>query len=251
MTSAMSSRLKALRQWQPARCARSDVCTVTAHKSSRFRIRRRTASRSWCFHPAQAISLHLVQEDALRACRRSDGKRQATARLVRYIRKESFTKTFAALAREVDLDEKTVRHVFDDFIEEFEAKVRFRTPRILGIDELKIIGQYRAMITNIERKSGIRPPAEPGQGRPAALFPQPAGQGHHRVGGDGHVPRLQAGGACHAAAALGLWSIVSISSGWPMTRWRSCASAFARICRLGSASSSRMSASCCSSGSTI
>ena len=82
-----------------------------------------------------------------------DSKRQATARLVRYIRKESFTKTFAALAREVDLDEKTVRHVFDDFIEEFEAKVRFRTPRILGIDELKIIGQYRAMITNIERKT--------------------------------------------------------------------------------------------------
>ena len=82
-----------------------------------------------------------------------DGKRQATARLVRYIRKESFTKTFAALAREVDLDEKTIRHVFDDFIEEFETKVRFRTPRILGIDELKIIGQYRAMITNIERKT--------------------------------------------------------------------------------------------------
>lgn len=57
-----------------------------------------------------------------------DGKRQATARLVGYIRKESFTKTFA-------------------------AKVRFRMPRILGIDELKIIGQYRAMITNIERKT--------------------------------------------------------------------------------------------------
>lgn len=82
-----------------------------------------------------------------------DSKRQATARLVRYIREQSFTKTFAALAREVDLDEKTIRHVFDDFIEEFEAKVRFRTPRILGIDELKIIGQYRAMITNIERKT--------------------------------------------------------------------------------------------------
>lgn len=82
-----------------------------------------------------------------------DGKRQTTARLVRYIREQSFTKTFAALAREVDLDEKTIRHVFDDFIEEFETTVRFRTPRILGIDELKIIGKYRAMITNIERKT--------------------------------------------------------------------------------------------------
>jgi transposase len=88
-----------------------------------------------------------------------DIKRQATARLVRYIREQSFTKTFAALAREVDLDEKTIRHVFDDYIEEFQTKIRFRTPRILGIDELKIIGQYRAMITNIERKTvfDIRP----------------------------------------------------------------------------------------------
>lgn len=88
-----------------------------------------------------------------------DGKRQATARLVAYIRKESFTKTFAALAREVALDEKTIRHIFDDFVQEFEAKVRFRTPRVLGIDELKIIGQYRAMITNIERRTvfDIRP----------------------------------------------------------------------------------------------
>lgn len=82
-----------------------------------------------------------------------DGKRQATARLVCYIREQSFSKTFAALAREVALDEKTIRHIFDDFVEEFEAKVRFRTPRILGIDELKIIGQYRAMITNVERKT--------------------------------------------------------------------------------------------------
>ncbi|WP_121411792.1 ISL3-like element ISStma11 family transposase, partial [Pseudomonas aeruginosa] len=88
-----------------------------------------------------------------------DGKRQATARLVRYIRDQSFSKTFAALAREVAVDEKTVRHVFDDFIEEVEAKTQFRTPRVLGIDELKIIGQYRAMITNVERKTvfDIRP----------------------------------------------------------------------------------------------
>lgn len=88
-----------------------------------------------------------------------DGKRHATARLVHYIRQQSFSKTFAALAREVALDEKTIRHIFDDFVEDFESKVRFRTPRVLGIDELKIIGQYRAMITNIERKTvfDIRP----------------------------------------------------------------------------------------------
>jgi len=88
-----------------------------------------------------------------------DAKRQATARLVHYIRSQCFTKTFAAIAREVAVDEKTVRHVFDDFTEDLETRIRFRTPRVLGIDELKIIGAYRAMITNVERSTvfDIRP----------------------------------------------------------------------------------------------
>lgn len=51
------------------------------------------------------------------------------------------------------VDEKTVRHVFDDYTERLAREVRFEAPRILGIDELKIIGQYRAMITNVEKLS--------------------------------------------------------------------------------------------------
>lgn len=88
-----------------------------------------------------------------------DGKRQATRRLVEYIRTRSTRETFAALARQVALDEKTIRHIFDDFVEELEARIRFRTPRILGIDEIKVIGDYRAMITNVERRTvfDIRP----------------------------------------------------------------------------------------------
>lgn len=30
-------------------------------------------------------------------------------------------------------------------------RVRFDTPEVLGIDELKIVGQYRAMLTNVDR----------------------------------------------------------------------------------------------------
>lgn len=78
-----------------------------------------------------------------------DGKRHATVRLVKYICEQSFSKTFAALAREVALDEKTIRNIFDDFVKELDAAIRFRTPRVLGIDEVKIIGQYRAILTNI------------------------------------------------------------------------------------------------------
>lgn len=88
-----------------------------------------------------------------------DSKRQATRRLVDYIRTRSTRETFAALARQVALDEKTIRHIFDDFVDELQSRIRFRTPRILGIDEIKVIGDYRAMITNVERKTvfDIRP----------------------------------------------------------------------------------------------
>ena len=67
-----------------------------------------------------------------------DGKRQATARLVRYIRDQSFSKTFAALAREVAVDEKTVRHVFDDFIEEVEAMGGMTKAVASGMPKLRI-----------------------------------------------------------------------------------------------------------------
>lgn len=82
-----------------------------------------------------------------------DSKRLATTRLIAYLRHHCFRETFATLARRVRMDEKTIRHVFDDYVAELESRIRFRTPRVLGIDELKIIGTYRAMITNVEHKT--------------------------------------------------------------------------------------------------
>ena len=82
-----------------------------------------------------------------------DGKRRATMRLVAFVRARSFSQTFAAVAREAALDEKTVRQIFADHVAQLSQQVRFATPRILGIDELKIIGDYRAMITNVEHRS--------------------------------------------------------------------------------------------------
>lgn len=82
-----------------------------------------------------------------------DSKRLATTRLIDYIRAHCFRETFASLARQVDMDEKTIRQVFADYVEELEGKIRFVTPRFLGIDEIKIVGAYRAMITNVERKT--------------------------------------------------------------------------------------------------
>ena len=82
-----------------------------------------------------------------------DGKRFMTSRLVRYIEQQCLAKTFAALSREIGVDNKTIRLIFDDYVAHLKATVTFETPRILGIDELMIIGQYRAMITNVEKLS--------------------------------------------------------------------------------------------------
>lgn len=83
----------------------------------------------------------------------ADGKRQATLRLVAYVRKHCTRRTFADVAREVGVDDKTIRHIFDDYVEELARTIRFETPEVLGIDELKIVGDYRAIITNVEKLS--------------------------------------------------------------------------------------------------
>ncbi len=82
-----------------------------------------------------------------------DGKRLATSRLIAYVRAACFRETFAVVARRVAMDEKTIRQIFGEYVEELQTKIRFVTPRFLGIDEIKIISNYRAMITNIERQT--------------------------------------------------------------------------------------------------
>lgn len=79
-----------------------------------------------------------------------DPKRQATKRLVDYIEHRCLTETFMSVAREVGVDNKTVRNIFDDMLARKEKQHKYQTPEVLGIDELKIIGDYRAMLTNIK-----------------------------------------------------------------------------------------------------
>jgi len=51
-----------------------------------------------------------------------------TLRLVKWIGKQSIKRTFASLAEEVGIDEKSVRSIFRDYINELEKAVRFETP---------------------------------------------------------------------------------------------------------------------------
>lgn len=80
-----------------------------------------------------------------------DGKRQATSRLIQYVEKRCMKDTFSALAREIGIDDKTVRFIFDDYAARRQNELQYKTPEILGIDELKIIGDYRAILTNIDK----------------------------------------------------------------------------------------------------
>lgn len=83
-----------------------------------------------------------------------NSKRKMTERLVQWIGKCSLKRTFASLAEEAGLDEKTIRNIFRDYVNELEATVRFETPRWMGIDEIHLI-KPRGVITNIENNTVV------------------------------------------------------------------------------------------------
>lgn len=81
--------------------------------------------------------------------------RQATCRLVDYVKFKSLEKPFTDVAAEVQLDEKTVRNIFDDYLTYLEETVTFRTPEWLGMDELflrKRTPPY-GVLTNIKERT--------------------------------------------------------------------------------------------------
>ncbi len=82
-----------------------------------------------------------------------DTKRLATARLVVHVRKHCLHRTFADLSREVGLDDQTIRNIFDGLVRDLEKAIHFETPRFLGLDEIKVVGRSRAVITNIEENT--------------------------------------------------------------------------------------------------
>lgn len=77
-----------------------------------------------------------------------NAKREMTERLVRWVGQQSLKRTFAGIADDVGLDEKTVRNIFRDYINELEAEFRFETPKWMGIDEIHLI-RPRCVISNI------------------------------------------------------------------------------------------------------
>ena len=81
-----------------------------------------------------------------------NAKREMTDRLTKWIGQQSLKRTFASIAEEVGIDEKTVRNIFRDYIKDLEAQFRFETPKWMGIDEIHLI-QPRCVISNIRNNT--------------------------------------------------------------------------------------------------
>lgn len=81
-----------------------------------------------------------------------DERRPMTQRLVAWIGKQCIKRTFASIAEEVGIDEKSVRSVFRDYVNELEKTIRFETPKWMGIDEIHLI-RPRGVIANIQNNT--------------------------------------------------------------------------------------------------
>ena len=77
-----------------------------------------------------------------------------TERLVHWIGRQSLEYTYADLAKQVLVNEKTIRNIFDDYVANLEKQFKRDTPVWLGIDEIKL-KRFRAIFTNLQAKSLI------------------------------------------------------------------------------------------------
>jgi len=78
-----------------------------------------------------------------------DKKRAMTARLVGWIGPQAVKRTFSSIAEEVGVVPGTVRAIFLDYVRELGERIRFATPRWMGIEEMHVI-HPRNMVTNVE-----------------------------------------------------------------------------------------------------
>jgi transposase len=81
-----------------------------------------------------------------------DDRRAMTARLVQWVGKQAIKRTFASIADEVGIDEKSVRSIFRDYANELEKTIRFETPKWMGIDEIHLV-KPRGVIANIQNNT--------------------------------------------------------------------------------------------------
>ncbi len=81
-----------------------------------------------------------------------DGHRM-TARMTAYIEETALRRPFSHIAAELGINEGTVRRIALEAIQELEARLVIETPTWLGIDELHLTSQPRAIFTNVKART--------------------------------------------------------------------------------------------------
>ena len=79
-------------------------------------------------------------------------RHQMTKRLVDYIQREGLRRTFKDVARTIGIDESTVRDIVNGVIAALQAKWQVVTPRVLGLDEIYLMGKSRGVVCNVEHR---------------------------------------------------------------------------------------------------
>jgi transposase len=80
-------------------------------------------------------------------------KHRLTQRCYEYIVANGAKRTWRALGDELGIDPQTVSDIWNAWADAELAKVTPATPDWMGIDELFIMGKYRAVITNVREKA--------------------------------------------------------------------------------------------------
>lgn len=81
-----------------------------------------------------------------------DTTREMTERLATWIGRQSIEYPYSEIAKQVRIDEKTVRNIFDEYVAELAKTHQRETPIWLGIDEIKL-KRFRAIFTNLHGRS--------------------------------------------------------------------------------------------------
>lgn len=84
-----------------------------------------------------------------------DETHRMTSRCHAHVIKHAMTSTNTAVARDLGVDESVVRRALRDYCATKEAGYRPMLPRVLGIDELRVGGEYRCVLINMEESTII------------------------------------------------------------------------------------------------
>lgn len=84
-----------------------------------------------------------------------DDRRQMTARARQYIEEQGMVRTYASVARDMDIEETTVRSICNETVAAINAQVAPHAPVVLGIDELTLLGERRTIFVDVGERRVI------------------------------------------------------------------------------------------------